>query len=213
MSYTNKTTHYELPQYVATDIPSILTDLNGAYQTIDEAIYAVASKQGIDEADIVALQQAISTHTTEIGQLNTSLENEILNRQNADNALDTRVTDLENAPSAVIDTAMSDSSINAVQNRIIKAYCDSAHSALELEMQNLAQQAEGETRKGTITAGNTTITLTFTSLVISSGSYITVYTDTFGVNPVDVQYTTNSVTVEIASQANDVEVAVMIFNR
>ena len=41
--YSGTTTHYNLPQYVANDIPSILGDLNGAYSDIDDAIYGVAS--------------------------------------------------------------------------------------------------------------------------------------------------------------------------
>ena len=88
MSYTNKTTHYELPQYVGTDIPSILTDLNESYQTIDEAIYAVASKQSGDEADITALRSQVSTQGVEIAQNTTNLANEITARQNGDSALD-----------------------------------------------------------------------------------------------------------------------------
>lgn len=37
MSYTNQTTNLGLPQYIGTDIPSILTDVNGAYAKIDTA--------------------------------------------------------------------------------------------------------------------------------------------------------------------------------
>ncbi len=37
MSYTNKTTNLELPQYIGTDIPSILTDTNQTYAKIDTA--------------------------------------------------------------------------------------------------------------------------------------------------------------------------------
>lgn len=37
MSYTNKTTNLELPQYIGTDIPSILTDTNQTYAKIDSA--------------------------------------------------------------------------------------------------------------------------------------------------------------------------------
>ena len=35
MAYTNKTTNYELPQYIGTDKPTYLSDFNGAMNTID----------------------------------------------------------------------------------------------------------------------------------------------------------------------------------
>ena len=35
MASTNKTTHYDLPQWIGTDKPTFLGDLNGAFSTID----------------------------------------------------------------------------------------------------------------------------------------------------------------------------------
>ena len=35
MSSTNKTTNYELPQFISTDKPTWLGDFNGSMQTID----------------------------------------------------------------------------------------------------------------------------------------------------------------------------------
>lgn len=43
MSHAGQTLHYQLPQYEGTDIINPLVDTNGAYETIDEAIYNVAS--------------------------------------------------------------------------------------------------------------------------------------------------------------------------
>jgi hypothetical protein len=39
MSYTNKTTYYELPQYIGTDKPTYLGDFNGAMMAIDTAMH------------------------------------------------------------------------------------------------------------------------------------------------------------------------------
>lgn len=44
MSYTNQTTNLGLPQYIGTDIPSILTDVNGAFAKIDTAYGEQANK-------------------------------------------------------------------------------------------------------------------------------------------------------------------------
>lgn len=48
MGATNKTTYYELPQYVQSDKPSYLGDFNGAMNTIDSAIHTNAVNIGIN---------------------------------------------------------------------------------------------------------------------------------------------------------------------
>lgn len=59
---------------------------------------------------------------------------------------------------------------------------------------------------GTLTAGQTTLTLTDSA--ITTDSTLDFYTDTFGVNPTDVAVTTGSVTLTFEAQANDIEVKV-----
>lgn len=68
--YTNKTRYYELPQYVSTDIPSILDDFNEAMSKIDAAIHNVATG-GVDLTDAVEELQvnysALNLRVTELG--------------------------------------------------------------------------------------------------------------------------------------------------
>ena len=56
MAHTNQTAHYHLPQYVGTDIINPLTDTNGAYETIDTAIYEVGQTASGMASDIDALK-------------------------------------------------------------------------------------------------------------------------------------------------------------
>lgn len=44
MSHTNSTTNYALPQFLTTDKPAWLTDINKAFSDIDSAVYAAKSK-------------------------------------------------------------------------------------------------------------------------------------------------------------------------
>lgn len=69
MSYTNKTAHYNLPQYVADDKPTYLNDFNGAMSDIDSAIYA--AKNAADQAgtDAKAAQSTASGNSTAITTL------------------------------------------------------------------------------------------------------------------------------------------------
>lgn len=83
MSATNKTAVYELPIFLGTDVPSWLTDWNGAMGDIDTAIAAAkaaadaaASTAGTAATDIVtingqitSLQNTVGTHTTQIGTI------------------------------------------------------------------------------------------------------------------------------------------------
>ena len=44
MSHTNSTTNYNLPQFITTDKPAWLTDINNAYTAIDTAVYNAQTK-------------------------------------------------------------------------------------------------------------------------------------------------------------------------
>lgn len=56
MAHTNSTVHYNLPQYVGTDIINPLTDTNGAYEDIDTALYEQGQSVAGVVADISALE-------------------------------------------------------------------------------------------------------------------------------------------------------------
>lgn len=53
MSHTNKTSNYSLPQFVGSDTPAWLTDVNQAYTAIDTGMNA--AKQAADEAAKIAV--------------------------------------------------------------------------------------------------------------------------------------------------------------
>lgn len=61
---------------------------------------------------------------------------------------------------------------------------------------------------GTLTAGNTSVTLSDAS--ITTSSTIDVYTDTFGVNPTAISVSTGSVTLTFPAQASNVGVKVRV---
>lgn len=66
MSYTNKTTNYELPQWIGTDKPTFLEDMNGAYLAIDTAM-----KENAQAA--AAAQSTADTNTASISTLDTQI--------------------------------------------------------------------------------------------------------------------------------------------
>ena len=80
MSATNSTANYELPIFLATDKPAWLTDWNGAMSAIDTAIHAAqATADGAQTtasaatADISTINASLTTITGNITSLTTSV--------------------------------------------------------------------------------------------------------------------------------------------
>lgn len=69
MGHTNQTANYNLPQFVGTDKPSWLGDINDAFAAIDTAIAAAASEASTADGKADALTTTVSGHTTQIGVL------------------------------------------------------------------------------------------------------------------------------------------------
>lgn len=80
MSYTDKTTNYELPQWQPNDKPKWLTDVNTAFETIDAGMEA--NKQSAALAN-----QKGDNNTSAISEINTTIQN----MQNQDTTLATQV--------------------------------------------------------------------------------------------------------------------------
>lgn len=106
MSFTNKTAHYELPQYEQNDIPSILTDFNGAMEDIDEAIYASASASSQASAEVDTLTATV-----------TSVQNTVASIQSAQTADEVNIAQLQSDISSVQSTVNTNTSnIASIQN-------------------------------------------------------------------------------------------------
>lgn len=69
MSHTNSTSHYNLPQFITTDKPAWLTDVNNAYLAIDAGMHA--AKLSADSAQGDATQ-ALTDAGTAITKANTA---------------------------------------------------------------------------------------------------------------------------------------------
>ena len=62
MAHTNSTTHYSLPQFLTSDKPAWLTDINNAFSDIDTAVYNAQSKA--NTADTNAAQALLDAADT-----------------------------------------------------------------------------------------------------------------------------------------------------
>lgn len=92
MGYTNKTTHYELPQYVATDKPKYLTDFNETMVAIDTQMYANAQAAATADGKAVAAKDVADGAVSSIGTLNAQINGDP--QDPSDTGLNGEVSDL-----------------------------------------------------------------------------------------------------------------------
>lgn len=104
MSFTNKTPNYNLPQWLGTDKPSWLVDVNGAFSAIDTAIKNAAdSGSGADATAKAALETAQTAKNTandaltQADEANTKSDNANTTASNAQTAAGTALTNSNSA--------------------------------------------------------------------------------------------------------------------
>ena len=73
MGYTNKTTHYELPQYGATDKPKYLTDFNETMVAIDTQMYTNAQAAATADGKAVSAKDVADGAVSSIGVLDAQI--------------------------------------------------------------------------------------------------------------------------------------------
>lgn len=128
---TNKTTNYELPQFIGTDKPTWLGDVNGAMSIIDSAMHTNASdidslESSVATASATASQasQDVSALTTTVGTLSTSVSSATTTANNAQatatSALNTANTANGKADTNASNIATNTSDITALQSDILK---------------------------------------------------------------------------------------------
>lgn len=77
--HTNKTTNFELPQFVGSDIINPLTDFNDAFSTIDTQMKSNADTGSTNADDITALATRMLENEGDISALETQNGSEVLN--------------------------------------------------------------------------------------------------------------------------------------
>lgn len=71
MASTNKTTHYDLPQWIGTDKPTFLGDLNGAFATIDTQLYTAVTNAENANTNASSAAGAVSNMQNDVNGLKT----------------------------------------------------------------------------------------------------------------------------------------------
>lgn len=220
-----RTVNYDLCQYEGSDKTSYLINYNGDMLKIDTAIKAAkdaadnaqATASGADgkadsvaadvstlntqingasglAADVAAVQGSVNTINSLIGNGEPTTTNKTLigaiNELNSDKCADSKVGDLSN-----LDTSSKTNIVSAI-NEVVAAL----PSAGAVELQS-----------GTLTAGQTSVVLTFAEQTIGATTLLDVYVED-GVNYSAIATTSTTVTLTFDAQASNLAVAVRATN-
>lgn len=220
-----RTVNYDLCQYEGSDKTSYLINYNGDMLKIDTAIKAAkdaadnaqATASGADgkadsvaadvstlntqingasglAADVATVQGSVNTINSLIGNGEPTTTNKTLigaiNELNSDKCADSKVGDLTD-----LDTSSKTNIVSAI-NEVVGAL----PSAGAVELQS-----------GTLTAGQTSVVLTFAEQTIGATTLLDVYVED-GVNYSAIATTSTTVTLTFDAQASDLAVAVRATN-
>lgn len=141
MSFTNKTEHFDLPQYVASDKPTYLVDFNNAMQKIDSAMYGAT--QDAEQASTTATSASnkvdeMRETVANLEQTTTTQGNSITALQNSNSLLTQRITQEE------VKGQQRDVKIQSLESSVASATSDAANAL-----------TESGTLKGQLTANQT----------------------------------------------------------
>ena len=127
---TNKTTHYELSQYVGSDKPTYLTDYNQDMSRIDAGIYGAKSKADVNEIAIGDLTNLTTTAKTNlvgaINEVNGEVATNTANISTNTSNISTNSTNIGNLSN--LTTASKTNLVSAINE--VDANCDSNSSSI-----------------------------------------------------------------------------------
>ena len=197
MSSTNKTTNYELSQFIGSDKPAWLVDYNGDMSKIDAQMKVNADAASSAASQASSASSAASSAADGVSALNTQINGGSGEPTTTNKTLIGAINELDAKDGALtdLDTTVKTSLVAAI-NEVVAAI----PSAGAIELQT-----------GTLTAGQTSVVLTFASQTISATSLIDVYVED-GINYSAIATTSTTVTLTFESQLADKAVAVRVTN-
>ncbi len=232
MSATNATTNYSLPLFIGTDKPAWLVDWNSAMTDIDSQMKVNATAILANETAISGLSTTVSAHTTSISTISGQISTLTTGLNTAQGNINTINSLIGNGEPTTSDKTLI-GAINEIYGMItggggqeIQAAnvsfdgtasgltADDVQEAIEEVYAAIpvVPSVASEVQRGTLTAGTTSVVLTFASQTIGANTLVDIYTDDYDVAPTAVATTSTTVTLTFESQAAAVAVAVKVQN-
>lgn len=228
MSATNSTPTISLPLFIGTDKPAWLTDWNGAMNTIDGAIATLQTAEGGTATALASLSQSVealsgtvSQHTTSLQTITTAVAGNTgsintINSLIGNGQPTTKDKTIIGAINEIYGDIGGGDGVSADEvtydNTSSGLTADDVQEAIDELAAAIPSAAAVEVKTGTLTAGQTSVVLTFTNQTIGASTLVDIYTGEYGVNPDSVATTSSTVTLTFTAQASDLAVAVKVQN-
>ena len=155
------------------------------------------------------LDSDIATEDGKIIALQNQNGNEVL--QTTAQTLSGAINELYNKPAGAV--TAEDVSYDNTDSGLTATEVQSAIDEVNQKVDDIPTvSVDVEVQRGTLTAGTTSVALTFTEQTIGANTLVDVYTDTYGVDPTAITISNNVVTLTFDAQASDVAVGVKVQN-
>lgn len=231
MSSTNKTTNLELSQFIGSDSPKWLTDYNADMEKIDTGYQTVKAQSdatdlivGGHTSSITSLQSTVTEQGTAISGLRTDVtaNNGSINTINSligngeptttDKTIIGAINEIQAEVEAITPGGSVTASSVSYDNTDSGLTATDVQAAIDEVVSSIPAALATEKVTGTLAAGSTSVTLTFTSQTIGANTFVDWYTSDPEVIPTSITASTTTIVMTFEPQASAITVGARVEN-
>lgn len=210
---------------VDTDVQGAVVDISGLSSTVASHTSTLATISG----QITVITTNLNTATGNINTINsligngtpTTTDQTLIGAINELHANQGNLSQLQTTDKTSLVAAINEilgggqgiisASIVSYSNTASGLSASNVQNAID-EVVSLLPVSNSEKKSNILTAGSTSVQITFTQQTIGANTLIDVYTSIYGVNPLTVSTTANAVVLTFDAQAADMNVVVVVNN-
>lgn len=210
---------------VDTDVQAAVVDISGLTSTVASHTSSISTITG----QITVINNNLNTATGNINTINsligngkpTTTDQTLIGAINELHANQGDLSQLQTTDKTSLVAAINEilgggqgiiaASIVSYNNQSSGLSASNVQAAID-EVVGLLPVSTSEKKSNILTAGSTSVQITFTEQTIGATTLIDVYTSIYGVNPLTVSTTANAVVLTFDAQASDMNVVVIVNN-
>lgn len=210
---------------VDTDVQGAIVDISGLTSTVASHTSTLSTISG----QITVINTNLNTATGNINTINsligngtpTTTDQTLIGAINELHANQGDLAQLQTTDKSSLVAAINEilgggqgiisASIVSYNNTVSGLTASNVQNALD-EVVSLLPVSNSEKKSNILTAGSTSVQITFTDQTIGATTLIDVYTSIYGANPLTVSTTANAVVLTFDAQASDMNVVVVVNN-
>lgn len=210
---------------VDTDVQGAIVDISGLTSTVASHTSSISTITG----QITVINNNLNTATGNINTINsligngtpTTTDQTLIGAINELHANQGDLSQLQTTDKSSLVAAINEilgggggiisASVVSYNNTVSGLTASNVQNAID-EIVGLLPVSTSEKKSNILTAGSTSVQITFTEQVIGAATLIDVYTSIYGVNPLTVSTTANAVVLTFDAQASDMNVVAIVNN-